>query len=75
MEGDASVRLAIDAALEDTDLGGLLTGLIRVALGRRVVLEAALAQCRRHAQAGSDDHARAADRLEKALTFRSLWGG
>jgi len=71
MTDDPSVRLAVEAALTHDDIETLLTSLIRVALGRRAVLVAAI----EHAESvGDPPHEQAAARLRRALELKVLWG-
>ena len=71
---DPAVQRVIDLTVAETDIEALLTGLIRVALGRRTIIEEAREECVRLAAEGSDDHAAAVVRLDRALSFRNLWG-
>jgi hypothetical protein len=71
---DPSVHRAVEAALVHDDLEALLTSLIRIALGRRPVIEAAIARADAAAEAGSAEHADAARRLRRALELTALWG-
>jgi hypothetical protein len=74
MDDSVPVRMVIEVALAEDDLEARLEGLIRVAFRRREVLVTALHECRQLAAQGSDEHALAADRIEQALGYRSLWG-
>ena len=71
MVDDRSVQLAVEAARTQDDLESLLTALIRVALGRRSVLESAVARAE---AVGDEEHLEAAARLKRALELRALWG-
>ena len=74
MEVDPAARRVIDLALAETEIEKLLPGLIRVALGRQSIIEAALEECLRLAREGSTAHAEAASLLERTLEHRNLWG-